>query len=111
MHSDNIDELGNPNGISTLAKERYHAKRLRAMKQASLRKLTEGMSEIMRSTPSTNVFTELSDQLELAKIVKEIEEEKQLFENHQVQLEMIEMINSLSVCPLLHYQSVMCRVY
>jgi hypothetical protein len=43
-------------------------------------------------------LAELSDQLELAKVVKEIEEEKQLLENHQVQLEMIEMIHSLAVC-------------
>eukprot|EP00026_Physarum_polycephalum_P000680 Phypoly_transcript_00681.p1 GENE.Phypoly_transcript_00681~~Phypoly_transcript_00681.p1 ORF type:complete len:1230 (+),score=215.76 Phypoly_transcript_00681:352-4041(+) len=80
MHVEGLDELSAANGISTLEKERYHAKRMRAMKQASLRKLTE----------------ELSDQLELAKIVKEIEEEKQLLENHQVQLEMIEMIHSLA---------------
>lgn len=40
---------------------------------------------------------ELSDQLQLAKIMKDIEEEKQLLENHQVQLGMIEMINALSV--------------
>lgn len=47
-----------------------------------------------------NLPAELSDQLQLAKIAKDVEEEKQLLENHQVQLEMIEMINSLSVSNL-----------
>lgn len=65
---------------SNLELERYQFKKMRVMKQASLRKLIE----------------ELSDQLKIATIIKDIEEEKQLLDNHQVQLEMIELINSLA---------------
>lgn len=66
--------------LEATEKERQNVKMMRAMKQASLRKVIE----------------ELSDQLQFARMVKDIEEEKQLLENHEVQLEMIEMINSLS---------------
>lgn len=80
--SDGDQMLGDlSNGLlSDPEKERYQAKKIRSLKQASSRKIIE----------------ELGDQMKLARMIKDIEEERQTLEDQRIQLELIEIINSVA---------------
>lgn len=82
----NITDNNNPNNNgpadsnSEVDKAKYQAKKMRALKKASVRKLIE----------------ELGDQLKMAKLVKDVEEERQVLEDQEIRLEVLDIVNSVA---------------
>lgn len=81
VHLPNGELVLGMDGIGVDGDAYLQLKQMRAFKQASLRKIIE----------------ELGDQMKLAKLMKEIEEDRQALEDQQIQLEIIEVVSSIAV--------------